>query len=111
MNCRHTGVLHTELGWLLGIASLDRGQEGALQYGSWGGKDRALPGLLPSWSLCSVRQGISGGFQFSFLVTKCRWQLRLSSGRIKCHAALRIPRDSITDCTVSRDCCTLGIYI
>lgn len=92
MNCRHSGVLHTELCWLLGIAILGRDQERALQCGSWGGK---------GWSLCSVGQGISAGFQCSFLVSKCRWHLRLASvfracGRIEYHTALRVPRDSIT---------------
>lgn len=91
--------------WLLGKANLGRDQEGALQCGSWGGK---------GWSLRSVGPGISGGFQFSFLVAKCRWQLRLASvfracGRMECHTALRVPKDSITDCKASRSCCTLGI--
>lgn len=68
---------------LSGATVLSRDQEEALQCGSWGRKDWVfMPGLLPRCSLHDVGQAISNGFQFSFLMAKCRcWCVSLLGGQ------------------------------
>lgn len=70
VSCGHTALPRAEL--TPGNTILSRDREEARQCGGWGGKGWVLPGLLLNWSLYSVGQAISNGFQFSFLVAKYR---------------------------------------